>query len=93
MRGRKNSCPSGGNEKKERRKEPRWVRKDKDRNDGGQMGGRTQGQIFVGVQKALRYGPQTRRSGRTSHRTLNPAQGLERGRDGGQVKVMTFIRA
>jgi hypothetical protein len=30
---------------------------------------------------------------RTSHRTLNPAQGLERGRDGGEVKVMTFIRA
>jgi hypothetical protein len=54
MRGIKNSCPSRGNGKKERRKGPRWVRKDKDRSDGGQMGGRTQGQIFVGVQKALR---------------------------------------
>jgi hypothetical protein len=54
MRGRKNSCLGGGNDKKERRKKPRWVRKDKDRSDGGQMGGRTQGQIFVGVQKALR---------------------------------------
>jgi hypothetical protein len=40
--------------KKERRKKPRWVRKDEDRSDGGQMGGRTQGQFFVDVQKALR---------------------------------------
>jgi len=39
MRGRKSSCLGGGNEKKERRKKPRWVRKDKDRSDGGQMGG------------------------------------------------------
>jgi hypothetical protein len=37
--------------------------------------------------------PQTMRSGRTGHRTLKPAQGLERGRDGGEVKVMTVIRA
>ena len=29
----------------------------------------------------------------TSHSTLNPAQGLERGRDGGEAKVMTYIRA
>jgi hypothetical protein len=54
MRGRKSSCLGGGNEKKERRKKPRWVRKDKDRSDGGQMGGRTQGPFFVDVQKALR---------------------------------------
>jgi len=37
--------------------------------------------------------PQTMRSGRTGHRTLKPAQGLERGRDGGEVKVMVVIRA
>jgi hypothetical protein len=45
-----------GNENKERRKKPRWVRKDKskDRSDGGQMGGRTQGQFFVDVQETLR---------------------------------------
>jgi hypothetical protein len=54
MRGRKSSCLGGGNEKKERRKKPRWVRKDKDGSDGGQMGRRAQGQIFVDVQKALR---------------------------------------
>jgi hypothetical protein len=46
MRGRKSSCLGGGNEKKERRKKPRWMRKDKGRSDGGQMGGRTQGQFF-----------------------------------------------
>ena len=33
------------------------------------------------------------RGGRTSHHALKPAQGLERGRDGGEVKVMTVIRA
>jgi hypothetical protein len=38
----------------ERRKKPRWVRKDKVRSDGGKMGGRTQGQFFADVQKALR---------------------------------------
>jgi hypothetical protein len=54
MRGRKSSCLGGGNEKKERRKKPRWVRKDKDRSDGGQMGGRTQGQFFVDVQTTVR---------------------------------------
>jgi hypothetical protein len=52
MRGRKSSCLGGGNEKKERRKKPRWGRKDKVRSDGGQMGGRTQGHFFVDVQKA-----------------------------------------
>jgi hypothetical protein len=43
MRGRKSSCLRGGNEKKERRKKPRRVHKDedRDRSDGGQMGGRT----------------------------------------------------
>ena len=46
--------PKGGNGKKERRKGSRWVRTNKDRSDGGKMGGRTQGQFFVGVQKALR---------------------------------------
>jgi hypothetical protein len=25
------------------------------------------------------------------HRTLNPAQGLERGRNGGEVKVMSYM--
>jgi hypothetical protein len=33
------------------------------------------------------------RGGRTSRRELKLAQGLERGRDGGEVKVMTVIRA
>jgi len=32
------------------------------------------------------------RGGRTSLRALKPAQGLERGRDGGEVKVITVIR-
>jgi hypothetical protein len=54
VRERKSSCLGEGNEKKERRKKPRWVRKDKDRSDGGQMGGRTQGQLFGHVQRALR---------------------------------------
>ena len=56
MRGRKSLCLGRGNEKKERRKKPRWVRKDKskDRSDGGQMGGRTQGQFFLDVQETLR---------------------------------------
>jgi hypothetical protein len=27
-----------------------------------------------------------------NRRILNPAQGLESGRDGGEVRVMTFIR-
>jgi hypothetical protein len=27
-----------------------------------------------------------------NRRVLNPAQGLESGRDGGEVRVMTFIR-
>ncbi len=31
--------------------------------------------------------PQTMRGRRTSRRALKPAQGLERGRDGGEVKV------
>ena len=43
--------------------------------------------------RGLTCDPQTMRSGRTGHSTLKPAQGLERGRDGGEVKVMTFIRA
>jgi len=30
---------------------------------------------------------------RTGRRALTPAQGLERGRDGGEVKVMTVTRA
>jgi hypothetical protein len=33
------------------------------------------------------------RGGRTSRRALKPAQSLERGRDGGEVKVMTSTRA
>jgi hypothetical protein len=32
------------------------------------------------------------RGGRTSRRALKPAQGLERGRDGREVKVMTSTR-
>ena len=32
------------------------------------------------------------RGERTGRRALTPAQGLERGRDGGEVKVMTVIR-
>jgi len=58
-------------------------------------------QFFECIQKTLRRlgkdertgGPEVRRSGCTSHRTLNPAQGLERGRRGGEVKVMTCIWA
>jgi hypothetical protein len=47
-----------------------------------------------GTEKIKRIdGSQIRRSERTSHRTLNPAQGLERGRDEGEVKVMTYILA
>jgi hypothetical protein len=42
------------NWKKERRKGSRWVRTDKDRRDCEKMGGRTQVQFFVDVQKALR---------------------------------------
>ena len=37
--------------------------------------------------------PQTMRGGRTGRYALTPAQGLERGRDGGEVKVMTVTRA
>ena len=37
--------------------------------------------------------PQTMRGGSTGSYALTPAQGLERGRDGGEVKVMTVIRA
>jgi hypothetical protein len=33
------------------------------------------------------------RGGSTGRYALTPAQGLERGRDGGEVKVMTVIRA
>jgi hypothetical protein len=32
------------------------------------------------------------KGGRTSRRALKPAQGLERGRDGGEVKVMMVTR-
>jgi len=35
--------------------------------------------------RGLTLSPQIRRSGRTSLRTLNPAQGLERVRDEGEV--------
>ena len=37
--------------------------------------------------------PQTMRGGSTGSYALNPAQGLERGRDGGEVKIMTVTRA
>jgi hypothetical protein len=37
--------------------------------------------------------PQAMRGERTSLRALTPAQGLERGRDGGEVKVMTVTRS
>ena len=33
------------------------------------------------------------RGGSTGSYALTPAQGLERGRDGGEVKVMTVTRA
>ena len=67
-----------------------------DLSDCGKTGGDTQ---ESSIQKTLRRlgkdertgGPEVRRSGCTSHRTLNPAQGLERGRRGGEVKVMTCI--
>jgi hypothetical protein len=37
--------------------------------------------------------PQTMRGGSTGNNALTPAQVLERGRDGGKVKVMKVIRA
>ncbi len=37
--------------------------------------------------------PQAEGGGRTGCRALAPAQGLERGRDGGEEKVMTVTRA
>ena len=37
--------------------------------------------------------PQAERGERTGRRALTPAQGLERGRDGGEVKIMTVTRA
>ena len=37
--------------------------------------------------------PQAMRGGRTGRYALTPVQGLERGRDGGEVKVMTVIWA
>ena len=37
--------------------------------------------------------PHAERGGRTDRRALTPAQGLERGRDGGEVKIMTVTRA
>ena len=37
--------------------------------------------------------PQAMRGERTGRRALKPAQGLERDRDGGEVKVMTVTRA
>ena len=37
--------------------------------------------------------PQAERGERTGRRALTPAQGVERGRDGGEVKVMTVTRA
>ena len=37
--------------------------------------------------------PQAERGGRKSCHALTPAQGLERGRDGGEEKVMTVTRA
>jgi len=40
-----------------------------------------------------REDPQAERGERTSCHALTPAQGLERGRDGGEVKVMTVTRA
>jgi hypothetical protein len=36
--------------------------------------------------------PQTMRGGSTGSYALTPAQGLERGKDGGEVKVMTVIQ-
>jgi hypothetical protein len=37
--------------------------------------------------------PHAERGERTGRRALTPAQGLERGRDGGEVKIMTVTRA
>jgi hypothetical protein len=36
--------------------------------------------------------PQPMRGGNTGNYALTPVQGLERGRDGGEVKVMTVTR-
>ena len=56
-------------------------------------------QFFACIQKTLRRlgkdertgGPEVRRSGCTSHHTLNPDQGLERGKRGGEVKSASVI--
>ena len=37
--------------------------------------------------------PHAERGECTGRRALTPAQGLERGRDGGEVKIMTVTRA
>ena len=66
------------------------------------MGGKAQSQFFVkcpdGSEKIYVKGestddPQAMRGERTGRRALTPAQGLERGRDGGEVKVMRVTRA
>ena len=66
------------------------------------MGGKDRSQIFVigpdGSEETEVKGegtddPQAERGERTSGHALTPAQGLERGRDGGEVKVMTVTRA
>ena len=66
------------------------------------MGGKDRSQFFVkgpdGSEKTEVKGegtddPQAMRGERTGRRALTPAQGLERGRDGGEVKVMTVTRA
>ena len=49
--------------------------------------------FFEGRELFVKDDPQTERGGRTSCHTLTPAQGLERGRDGGEEKVMTVTRA
>ena len=45
------------------------------------------------VERHRRIRTQTMRGERTGRRALTPAQGLERGRDEGEVKVMTVTRA
>ena len=74
-----------------RRPKRRWT--DGRKNSGPIFCRRPEGSETTKVRVRGPDDPQTVRSGRTSHRAFKPAQGLERGRDGGGVKVMTVIRA
>ncbi len=50
-------------------------------------------QLLTPAGMPISLDPQAEGGGRTSCHALTPAQGLERGRDGGEEKVMTVTRA